>query len=170
MLIEFSPGSLSTCDSFPDGPGDLLQIYCNWRQAWQPVQIRQWDSPVGPSMLPLCTEPASPRPSTLPYGLRHTRLPWPSLSPGACSNSCPLSWWCWLKIQPSHPLLPPSPSALNLSQRQGLSPWISFSHQVAKLLDLPEGIMLWYIYFFYLKQSGFRKFVVIFTGLLKLII
>ena len=22
------------------------------------------------------------------------RLPWPSLSPGACSNSCPLSQWC----------------------------------------------------------------------------
>ena len=26
--------------------------------------------------------------------LQHVRLPWPSLSPGVCSNSCPLSWWC----------------------------------------------------------------------------
>ena len=25
---------------------------------------------------------------------QHTRLPCPSLSPGVCSNSCPLSWWC----------------------------------------------------------------------------
>ena len=28
------------------------------------------------------------------YGLQHTRLPRPSLSPRACSNSCPLSRWC----------------------------------------------------------------------------
>ena len=29
-----------------------------------------------------------------PHGLQHTRLPFPSPSPGACSDSCPLSWWC----------------------------------------------------------------------------
>ena len=29
-----------------------------------------------------------------PYGLQHTRLPCPLLSPRACSNSCPSSWWC----------------------------------------------------------------------------
>ena len=28
----------------------------------------------------------------------HTRLLCPSPSPGACSNSCPLSWWCHLTI------------------------------------------------------------------------
>ena len=28
------------------------------------------------------------------HGLQHTRLPCPSLSPGVCSNSYPLSWWC----------------------------------------------------------------------------
>ena len=33
-----------------------------------------------------------------PCGLQHTRLPWPSLSPGVCSDSCPLSWWCYLTI------------------------------------------------------------------------
>ena len=32
--------------------------------------------------------------SLWPHGLQHTRLPCPSLSPGVCSNSCPLSWWC----------------------------------------------------------------------------
>ena len=25
---------------------------------------------------------------------QHARLPCPSVSPGVCSNSCPLSWWC----------------------------------------------------------------------------
>ena len=33
-----------------------------------------------------------------PHELQHTRLPWPSQSPGACSNSCPLSQWCHLTI------------------------------------------------------------------------
>ena len=32
--------------------------------------------------------------SLRPHELRHTRLPCPSLSPGVCSNSCPLSQWC----------------------------------------------------------------------------
>ena len=33
-----------------------------------------------------------------PYGLPYARLPCPSLSPGICSNSCPLNWWCYLTI------------------------------------------------------------------------
>ena len=32
--------------------------------------------------------------SLQPYGLQHARLPCPSPTPGACSNSCPSSWWC----------------------------------------------------------------------------
>ena len=35
------------------------------------------------------------------YGLQHTRPPCPSPSPGACSNSCPLSQWCHPTISPS---------------------------------------------------------------------
>ena len=31
--------------------------------------------------------------SLRPRGLPHSRLPCSSLSPGVCSNSCPLSWW-----------------------------------------------------------------------------
>ena len=38
-------------------------------------------------------------------------------------------------IQPSHPLSSPSPPAFNLSQHQGLFKWVSFLHQVAKVLD-----------------------------------
>ena len=36
--------------------------------------------------------------SLRPCGLQHTRLPCPSPTPGAFSNSCPLSWWCHLTI------------------------------------------------------------------------
>ena len=32
--------------------------------------------------------------SLWPHGLQHTRLPCPSPTPKACSNSCPSSWWC----------------------------------------------------------------------------
>ena len=49
--------------------------------------------------------------SLLPHGLQHARLPCPSPTSGAYSNSCPSGWWC----HPSnhlilyHPLLlPPS--------------------------------------------------------------
>ena len=39
------------------------------------------------------------------------------LSPRVCSNSCPLSWWCYLTISCS---VPPSPPAFSLSQHQDL--------------------------------------------------
>ena len=35
------------------------------------------------------------------HGLQHPRFPWPSPSPGACSNSCPSSWWCHPAISSS---------------------------------------------------------------------
>ena len=39
-------------------------------------------------------------------------------------------------IQPSHPLLFPSPSAFNLSQHEALFQWVSSLHQVAKVLEI----------------------------------
>ena len=44
-----------------------------------------------------------------PHGLQHTRLPCLSPTHGACSNSCPLSWWSHPTISSScrpHLLLP----------------------------------------------------------------
>ena len=43
--------------------------------------------------------------------------------------------WVGDDIQPSHPLLSPSPPALNISQHQGLFQWVSSSHQVAKVSE-----------------------------------
>ena len=43
--------------------------------------------------------------------------------------------WVSDAIQSSHPLSSPSP-AFNLSQHQGLLPWVTFLHLVAKVLDL----------------------------------
>ena len=39
--------------------------------------------------------------SLWPNGLQHTRLPCPSPTPRACSNSCPSSWWCHQTISSS---------------------------------------------------------------------
>ena len=39
--------------------------------------------------------------SLRPHGRQHARLPCPSLSPGVCSNSCPLSQWWYLTISSS---------------------------------------------------------------------
>ena len=52
-----------------------------------------------PRKLPLswlrcsCSVPKS-CPNLQPHWLQHARLFCPSLSPGVCSNSCPLSQWC----------------------------------------------------------------------------
>ena len=47
-------------------------------------------------------------------------------------------------IQPSHPLSFPSPPAFNLSQHQGIFQWVSFPHQVAKVLEFQLQHQSWY--------------------------
>ena len=39
--------------------------------------------------------------SLWPHGLKHARLPCPTATPRACSNSCPLSRWCHPTISSS---------------------------------------------------------------------
>ena len=46
-----------------------------------------------------------------PHGLQHARLPYPSISHGVCSNSCPLSKWCYPTISS---LSSPSPPDLSV--------------------------------------------------------
>ena len=43
--------------------------------------------------------------------------------------------WVGDAIQPSHPLLSPSPPTFSLSQHQSLFQWVSSSHQVATVLE-----------------------------------
>ena len=58
--------------------------------------------------------------------------------------------WVGDAIQPSHPLLLPSP-ALNLAQHLGLFQWVSSSHQVTKVLELQHQSFQWIfrVNFFY---------------------
>ena len=69
--------------------------------------------------------------SLWPHRLQHARLPCPSPTPGACSNSRRVGD----ATQPSHPLSSTSP-AFTLSQHQGLFQWVSSLHQVSKVLEL----------------------------------
>ena len=59
--------------------------------------------------------------SLRPHGLKLTRLPCLSPTPGAYSYSCLSHQWC-------HPTISPSPPAFNLSQHQGLFKWVSSSN------------------------------------------
>ena len=78
--------------------------------------------------------------SLWPHGLQHARLSCPSPTPGACSNSCPLSRWC-------HPTI--SSSAVSFSScPQSLS--ASGSFQMSQLFTsasasvLPMNIQDWF--------------------------
>ena len=53
--------------------------------------------------------------SSSPHGQQKDRLPCPSLSPRACSNSCPLSWWCHSTISSSATPFSSCPLSRNLS-------------------------------------------------------
>ena len=67
-----------------------------------------------------------------PHRLQHTRPPCPSPTPRACSNSCASSQWCHPTISSS--VIPFSSCPLSF-QHQGLSQWVSSSHQAAKVLE-----------------------------------
>ena len=43
-------------------------------------------------------------------------------------------------VQPSHPLMPSSPSALNHSQHQVLFQWVVCSHQMTRILELHRSL------------------------------
>ena len=79
-----------------------------------------------------------------PHGLQHSRPPCLSPTPGACSDSCPSSWWCHLTITS------PSPPALCLSRQQGLFQWVSSHIRWPKywsfsfITVLPMSIQGWF--------------------------
>ena len=85
--------------------------------------------------------------SLWPHGLQHARLPCPSPTPGAYSDSCPLSRWCHPTISSS---VVPFSSCPQSFQHQGLFKWASSSHQVASVgvsasaSVLPMNIQDWF--------------------------
>ena len=72
--------------------------------------------------------------SLWPHRLQHG---WPSLSHHLLEEFALVHVHCiGDAVQPSHPLMPSSPSVLTLSQHQGLFEWIICEHQMTKILEL----------------------------------
>ena len=65
--------------------------------------------------------------------------------------------WVYDAIQPCYPLSPPSPSAFNLSQHQGLFQWIDSLHQVAKVLELLWIIRVYFLLDWLICSQGTLK-------------
>ena len=81
------------------------------------------------------------------HGLQHAGLPYPSPIPGACSDSCPLSWWCHPTITSS---VVPFSSCLQSSLASGsfqMSQFFTSGGQSigvsASALVLPVNIQDW---------------------------
>ena len=93
--------------------------------------------------------------SLWPYALQHTRLPCPSPTPRAYSNSCPLSRWCYPTISPTVvPFLSclqsfPASGSFQMSQffasgGQNIGIWASASVLPMKIQDWsPLGWTVW---------------------------
>ena len=87
------PGAISV--SFPSSaPSEALCPKMVWDQCSRSVQFSSVQ--LRRSVVSDCLQP---------HGLQHARLPCPSPTPGAYSNSCPLSQWCHPTISSCFPLL-----------------------------------------------------------------
>ena len=61
----------------------------------------RWLTSITDSVDMLLSSPSVVSSSLKPHGLQHSKLLFPSLPPGVCSNSCPLSQWCHPTISSS---------------------------------------------------------------------
>ena len=83
-----------------------------------------------------------------PQGLQHARLPCPSPTPGAYSNSCALIWWCHPTISST---LPPFSSCLQSFPASGSFQMIHFFASGGRSIGvsatvsvLPKNIQVWF--------------------------
>ena len=67
--------------------------------------------------------------------LQYASLPCPSLSPRVCSNSCPLSWWCYLTTSSSAAPFSSCPQSFSAS---GLPSFRVFSNELALQIRWPK--------------------------------
>ena len=74
-----------------------------------------------------------------PQELQHIRLPCPSLSPGVCSNSYPLSQWCYLTISS---FAAPFSCPQSFPVFQDPFQWVSSSLSVGQSIEVRLKIIL----------------------------
>ena len=95
-------------------------------------------------LLKVCFQSLSMSNSLWPHGLQHTRLPCPSASTGACSNSCPLSWWCHPTISSPFCCLQSYPASRSFLMSQLFASGGQSSGASASASDLPMNIQGWF--------------------------
>ena len=101
-----------------------LLVLVHW--AWRRTDENSWElsSVQFSSVIQLCLTLCDPMNCSTPGLLVHHQLP-----------EFAQTHLVGDAIQPSHPLLSPSPPAPNPSQHQGLFKWVSSLHQIAKVLE-----------------------------------
>ena len=86
--------------------------------------------------------------SLRPHGLQHARLPYPSPTPRAYSNSCPLSWWCYPTILssviPFSSCLQSFPASRSLLRSQFFTSGGQSIGTLASASVLPTNIQDWF--------------------------
>ena len=103
--------------------------------------------------------------SLWPYGLKHARLPCPSPTPRACSNSCPSSQWCHPTMSSS--VIPfsscfqsfPASGSFPMSQffaSGGQSTGVSASASVLPM-NIQDWFPLWWTGWISLQSKGISR-------------
>ena len=88
----------SVCNTL--GILDSSQIKCHFlRENFFSLYLTRYPTPIYLFSVQFSRSVVSD--SLQPHGLQHARLPCPSPTPGACSNSCPSSRWCHPTISSS---------------------------------------------------------------------
>ena len=86
-------------------------------------------------------------PTLQPHELQHARLPGPSPTPGACSNSCPSSWWChpttWSPVVPFSSCLQSFPASGSFQMSQFFASGSQSTGVSASASVLPMNIQDW---------------------------
>jgi len=87
-------------------------------------------------------------PTLWPHGLQHARLPYPSPTPGAYSNSCPSSRWCHPSISSSVVPFSSCPQSFPASEPFPMSQFFASGGQSigvsASASVLPMNIQDWF--------------------------
>ena len=88
--------------------GQMLRKYINcylWLSSWSYYERKSQNYKTERGLCCFYCSVAKLCLSLQPHGLKHSRLLCPPLSPEVCSDSCPLSPWCYRTILYCHPLL-----------------------------------------------------------------
>ena len=107
----------------------LMVVYLTSQLSWhfRAVGLKVWSMIHCCSVTRLCPAPCDPMDYSTPgFPVFHYLLEFAQIN----------VHWVGDAIQSSHPLLPTSPPALDLSQQQGLFQWVGSSNQVARILAL----------------------------------